>query len=195
MAMTPFQKPISLAVMWWSSRKRGNMVTAPCSPVDRREDENKAGRWEHTTQCVLNTASLTRQNSLFRIQLMCQTPPETHSHTQAHAYGNQSQTRGGFCTKLFSLQDGATRFFSPRRQVHRQTRREERAAHLGLFLESVNNRWLTRKRIPSVALSNGGLALFLKHKKENTTKTQKLLRMKQTSQRPFSQNKKVSVRQ
>lgn len=43
-------------------------------------------------------------------------------------------------------------------------------AHLGLFLESVNNRWLTRKRIPSVALSNGGLALFLKHKKENTTK-------------------------
>lgn len=68
--------------------------------------------------------------------------------------------------------------------AHRQ------AAHLGLFLESVNNRCLTRKRIPSVTLSNGGLALFLKHKKENTTKTQKLPQMKQTSQRPFSQNKK-----
>lgn len=68
--------------------------------------------------------------------------------------------------------------------AHRQ------AAYLGLFLESVNNRCLTRKRIPSVTLSNGGLALFLKHKKENTTKTQKLPHMKQTSQRPFSQNKK-----
>lgn len=66
----------------------------------------------------------------------------------------------------------------------------QHAAHLGLFLESVNNRCLTRKRIPSVTLSNGGLALFLKHKKENTTKTQKLPQMKQTSQRPFSQNKK-----
>lgn len=64
------------------------------------------------------------------------------------------------------------------------------AAHRGLFLESVNNRCLTRKRIPSVTLSNGGLALFLKHKKENTTNTQKLPQMKQTSQRPFSQNKK-----
>ena len=45
-----------------------------------------------------------------------------------------------------------------------------RVVHLGLFLESVNNRCLTRKRIPSVTLSNKGLALFLKHKKENTTK-------------------------
>lgn len=66
----------------------------------------------------------------------------------------------------------------------------EHVAHPGLFLESVNNRCLTRKRIPSVTLSNGGLALFLKHKKENTTKTQKLPQMKQTAQRPFSQNKK-----
>lgn len=33
MAITPFQKPSSLAVMWWSNRKRGNMVTAPCSPT------------------------------------------------------------------------------------------------------------------------------------------------------------------
>lgn len=69
-------------------------------------------------------------------------------------------------------------------------RAHQHTAYLGLFLESVNNRCLTRKRIPSVTLSNGGLALFLKHKKENTTKTQKLPQMKQTSQRPFSQNKK-----
>lgn len=47
------------------------------------------------------------------------------------------------------------------------------AAHLGLFLESVNNRCLTRKRIPSVTLSNRGVALLLKHKKENTTKNTK----------------------
>ncbi|MEQ2226055.1 hypothetical protein ILYODFUR_023751 [Ilyodon furcidens] len=44
------------------------------------------------------------------------------------------------------------------------------AAYQGLFLESVNNRCLTRKRIPSVTLSNRGLALFLKLKRENTTK-------------------------
>lgn len=33
MATTPFHTPSSLAVMWWSSRKSGNMVMAPCSPV------------------------------------------------------------------------------------------------------------------------------------------------------------------
>lgn len=36
MATTPFHTPSSLAVMWWSSRKRGNMVMAPCSPVKYR---------------------------------------------------------------------------------------------------------------------------------------------------------------
>lgn len=46
MAMTPFQKPSSLAVMWWSNRNRGNMVTAPCSPaytviVDRGGQEEE----------------------------------------------------------------------------------------------------------------------------------------------------------
>lgn len=35
MATTPFHIPSSLAVMWWSSRKRGNMVIAPCSPVQK----------------------------------------------------------------------------------------------------------------------------------------------------------------
>lgn len=48
--------------------------------------------------------------------------------------------------------------------------------HLSLFLESVNNRCLTRKRIPPVTLSNGGLALFLQHKTKAQQKHKNLHR-------------------
>lgn len=105
-----------------------------------------------------------------------------------HAYSNHSQILWGCCIKLFSLQHWKIKHGFPGMTTAESN--AEHVAHPGLFLESVNNRCLTRKRIPSVTLSNGGLALFLKHKKENTTKTQKLPQMKQTAQRPFSQNKK-----
>lgn len=69
MAITPFQKPSSLAVMWWSNRKRGNMVTAPCSPVytvtgqrggQRGEKGEARVKYIINTLCIMYCMSLTK---------------------------------------------------------------------------------------------------------------------------------------
>lgn len=39
MATTPFHRPSSRAVIWWSIRKSGNMVMAPCSPGNNQKKE------------------------------------------------------------------------------------------------------------------------------------------------------------
>lgn len=188
--------------MWWSSRKRGNMVTAPCSPVnaatgkrqrgnnkrkmrDRRRLRNKRGKkvkYTIDTKCFMYCTSLTKHYYFSHTVNMWNT---SWIHTPTPITVKYDEDVVPNCLACKTEQHGFPEMTSAQSNTAHQ-----HAAHLGLFLESVNNRCLTRKRIPSVTLSNGGLALFLKHKKENTTKTQKLPQMKQTSQRPFSQNKK-----
>lgn len=123
----------------------------------------------HIRQCVLDGTALNRQNRLtnLHVRLTNETPPETRSQSQAHARNQSRRRERDIAAKCLACKT------EPRASLRETTSAQSNTAHLGLFLESVNNRWLTRKRIPSVALSNGGLALFLKHKKENTTKKHK----------------------
>lgn len=121
MAITPFQKPSSLAVMWWSNRKRGNMVTAPCSPVGerggrggkrrlkrmmgerRRRKRNNRGR-NRKIYIKKTCTSVTKHCCFYMYSKYVRCLLNTR------ASSNHSQIRWGCCTKLFSLQDWTTWF-------------------------------------------------------------------------------------
>ncbi len=129
MAMTPFQKPSSLAVMWWSNRKRGNMVTAPCSPAytvagegrsgekgrwgTEGEEEEKGRDWNKSFRYIvkytINTSRVIYCTSLTKHYYFSPTV-NMRRLLNTHAYSNHSQIRWGCCTKLFSLQDWTTWF-------------------------------------------------------------------------------------
>lgn len=104
-----------------------------------------------------------------------------------------SQIQWGCCNKLFKLPACEQRGF-PEMTTAGLNEAHRRTAYLGLFLESVNNGCLTRKRIPSVTLSNRGLALFLKHKKGKHNKNTKTSRDKTDPTKTFQSKWKVSVR-